>query len=211
MPSTATTLAVTGPAGVNVNWGAVPGATFYDVYGRTGTLAFMATVTAPTTTWLDAGTVTPSGVLPTAGTSATISTTEGATADHLTTTAASGQVAMSGANGSLFCPGANTACFTSDGIVIAAAYLNGSTQISAPLVAAGIYGLQTTATSLFACDANHVLVTLGVSVGASTIRSKMCTCTSDNAATPVYAWKNITGVFALEATSIGNTTTCPDP
>jgi hypothetical protein len=124
LPSTETSLAVTGPAGVNVNWGAVTGAASYKVYGRsTGAELYMATVTASATTWLDAGSVTPSGALPTAGTSATISTVSGVSALNLTTTAASGAVALSGVNGSKFCPGANTSCLTSNGTTISVPYL----------------------------------------------------------------------------------------
>jgi hypothetical protein len=48
-----------------------------------------------------------------------------------------------------------------------------------------------------------------VSVAGSGNRTKECLCTSDNAASPAYAWKNITSVFASEAASIGTTTTCP--
>jgi len=41
-----------------------------------------------------------------------------------TSTAASGAVALSGTNGAKFCPGANTACFTSNGTVISGSYLS---------------------------------------------------------------------------------------
>jgi len=55
-------LAATG--GVNVNWGAVNGATGYKIYGRTtGAELYMATVGA-VTTWEDDGSITPSGALP---------------------------------------------------------------------------------------------------------------------------------------------------
>lgn len=58
------------PAGIHVNWEAVAGASSYRVYGRSGsgTELLMATVAAPTTTWLDAGSVVPAGALPTADT-----------------------------------------------------------------------------------------------------------------------------------------------
>lgn len=50
--------------GVNVNWGATSGATGYKIYGRTtGAELLMATVGA-VTTWLDDGSITPSGALP---------------------------------------------------------------------------------------------------------------------------------------------------
>lgn len=102
LPSTETSLAIT-TGGVNVNWGAVAGATSYKVYGRsTGAELYMATVTAPTTTWLDAGSVTPSGAMPSLGTSANISTVSGITARDLTTTAASGANAINIASGAHF-------------------------------------------------------------------------------------------------------------
>ena len=53
-----------GVGGVNVNWEATSGATGYKIYGRsTGAELLMATVGA-VITWLDDGSVTPSGVLP---------------------------------------------------------------------------------------------------------------------------------------------------
>lgn len=53
-----------GVGGVNVNWEATSGATGYKIYGRsTGAELLMDTVGA-VTTWLDDGSVTPSGVLP---------------------------------------------------------------------------------------------------------------------------------------------------
>jgi hypothetical protein len=58
--------------GVNVNWGAVTGATSYKVYGRsTGAELLIATVTGATT-YLDNGSVvTPAGALPTVNTTGT--------------------------------------------------------------------------------------------------------------------------------------------
>ncbi len=68
LASTETSLAITGPAGVNVAWGAVSGATGYDIYGRTtGAEQLLASVGA-VTTWLDNGSLTPSGALPAANT-----------------------------------------------------------------------------------------------------------------------------------------------
>lgn len=68
LASTETSLAITGPAGVNVNWGVVTGATGYRIYGRsTGAELLLATVGA-VTTWLDNGSLTPSGALPAANT-----------------------------------------------------------------------------------------------------------------------------------------------
>lgn len=70
LASTETSLAITGPAGVNVNWVAVTGATGYKVYGRsTGAELLIATV-GLVTTYLDSGAITPSGALPAANTTA---------------------------------------------------------------------------------------------------------------------------------------------
>jgi hypothetical protein len=53
---------------VTVNWTAVTGATGYKIYGRsTGAELFMQTVGA-VTTWIDTGSVTPAGALPTVNT-----------------------------------------------------------------------------------------------------------------------------------------------
>ena len=50
---------------VVVNWGAVTGATSYNVYGRsTGAEQLIANVAAPTVTYTDDGTISPSGALP---------------------------------------------------------------------------------------------------------------------------------------------------
>ncbi len=55
---------------VTVNWGAVTGAAGYRVYGRTtGAELFMQQVLTGTLTWIDTGSVTPAGALPTADTS----------------------------------------------------------------------------------------------------------------------------------------------
>lgn len=72
--SAETSLAVAAGAGlngVNVNWGAVTGATGYNIYGRTtGAELFIATVAA-VTTFLDDGSVAiPAGALPGANTTA---------------------------------------------------------------------------------------------------------------------------------------------
>ncbi|MEB0001592.1 hypothetical protein QN357_01405 [Cryobacterium sp. RTC2.1] len=61
---TATTTSTTGM--VTLYWLPVPGATSYKVYGRTsGSELLMATVAAPATSWVDTGSVTPAGALPT--------------------------------------------------------------------------------------------------------------------------------------------------
>jgi hypothetical protein len=71
LASTETSVTTGGTAGnlysVTVNWAAVANATSYKVYGRTtGAEQLMATVAA--LTWIDTGSVTPSGALPTANT-----------------------------------------------------------------------------------------------------------------------------------------------
>ena len=66
LPSTETSLAIT-TGGVNVKWTALAGATGYKIYGRsTGAELYMATVPANVTSWLDDGSITPAGALPTA-------------------------------------------------------------------------------------------------------------------------------------------------
>lgn len=62
---TQVTGASTGTHTVTITWVPVVGATSYKVYGRTvGSELFMATVTAPTTSWTDTGSITPSGAMP---------------------------------------------------------------------------------------------------------------------------------------------------
>lgn len=68
LASTETSVAIAAAHGVNVNWGAVTGATGYKIYGRTtGAELLIATVGA-VTTFLDDGSITPAGVLPAANT-----------------------------------------------------------------------------------------------------------------------------------------------
>ena len=58
-PSTQTSITLGGTGGVNVNWGAVNGATGYRIYGRTnGGEGYLATVGPNTLTWLDTGAAT---------------------------------------------------------------------------------------------------------------------------------------------------------
>lgn len=53
---------------VTITWPAVTGANSYRVYGRTaGTQLFIAEIAAGTTQYIDTGSVTPAGALPTAG------------------------------------------------------------------------------------------------------------------------------------------------
>lgn len=57
----------------------------------------------------------PGGITLWTESSGTLTWTGPIVGESFTSTAASGQVAVSGVNGSKFCPGADTACFTSDG------------------------------------------------------------------------------------------------
>jgi hypothetical protein len=67
LPSTETSLVLAAVGGVLVKWGALAGATGYDIYGRsTGAELYMASVDANTLQWLDNGSVVPAGALPTA-------------------------------------------------------------------------------------------------------------------------------------------------
>jgi hypothetical protein len=74
LASTETSLVIAaGPQGVNVNWGAVAGATGYKIYGRSiGAELFIAQVGA-VTTYLDGGSITPAGALPSSNTTDTLS------------------------------------------------------------------------------------------------------------------------------------------
>jgi hypothetical protein len=66
LASTATSLAITGPAGVNVKWLKVAGAAGYNIYGRSVmSHLLMATVYGEhVVEWMDDGSVTPSGAVP---------------------------------------------------------------------------------------------------------------------------------------------------
>ena len=69
LASTEASHALTGPGGNQVNWSAIVGATGYKVYGRTtGTEQLLATVAGSTLTFLDDGSLSPSGTLPVANT-----------------------------------------------------------------------------------------------------------------------------------------------
>lgn len=59
----ATTTAGAGAGSVTLTWTAVPGATSYNVYGRTGTIELLANVAVAT--YEDDGSATPDGALPT--------------------------------------------------------------------------------------------------------------------------------------------------
>lgn len=62
--STETSHVLGGVGGVNVNWGAVSGATGYKIYGRTTGAELLMDTVGAVTTWLDDGSITPSGALP---------------------------------------------------------------------------------------------------------------------------------------------------
>lgn len=70
LASTETSQVTTGSAStVTVNWNSVAGATGYKVYGRsTGAELYMQQLGSGVTTWIDTGSVTPSGAFPTANT-----------------------------------------------------------------------------------------------------------------------------------------------
>ena len=68
--------AITGPAGVKLDWDAIAGASSYKIYGRsTGAELLMATVVTPTITFTDDGSITPSGALPAADSTRMIAAT----------------------------------------------------------------------------------------------------------------------------------------
>jgi len=72
LPSTAVTQATTGSTStVTLTWVAVSGATGYKVYGRTAGAELLIATVGAVTTYIDTGSVTPAGALPTANTSNT--------------------------------------------------------------------------------------------------------------------------------------------
>ena len=96
-PSVETSLALTATGGVNVNWGAVTGATGYKVYGRsTGAELLIATVGVGITTYLDSGSITPAGAMPTSDTSGDVLVKNNA-GTAVTTISSSGRILMHGA------------------------------------------------------------------------------------------------------------------
>lgn len=97
-----------------------------------------------------------------------------------------GFVSLYGANNTKWCPGADTACFTSDGTTIWVASFGWTSH------------------TLDTCNSsNEGAVQRQGGVAGSSVRTKLCLCTSDGAATPVYAWQN------LASAAVGDTTTCP--
>lgn len=73
LASIETSLAITGPAGVNITWGAVTGASGYKIYGRTTGTEQLLAIVGPVTTFLDNGSLTPSGALPGSNTTGPVS------------------------------------------------------------------------------------------------------------------------------------------
>lgn len=101
-----------------------------------------------------------------------------------------------GNNATLSTAGAKMVSFQNNGTEKAFVDLNGSiAMVTSPT-------LQTCASAL------EGLMTRGAG-GTSGARTKICLCTSDGAGSPAYAWKNISDIFALDASSVGTTTTCP--
>ena len=75
LASTAVTVTLGAPGGAISTWGAVTGAATYKVYrGVSGSELLLATVTAPTVTYTDNGSITPSGALPTLNTTYSLRT-----------------------------------------------------------------------------------------------------------------------------------------
>lgn len=68
LASTETSHNLAGIGGVNVNWGAVTGATGYRIYGRTTGAEELLSEVGAVTTFLDDGSIAPSGALPTQNT-----------------------------------------------------------------------------------------------------------------------------------------------
>jgi hypothetical protein len=89
-----------------------------------------------------------------------------------------------------------------DGVFTAGGYITSGGVVLNRLTMSATAGLAT-------CGVSTVGRIEMVSVAASTVRTKLCLCTSDNAASPAYAWKNISVSGGTEASTIGNTTTCP--
>lgn len=70
LASAETSLAITGPAGVKVKWGAVAGADGYNVYGRSTGAELLLETVGNVTEWVDDGSLTPAGALPLSNTTA---------------------------------------------------------------------------------------------------------------------------------------------
>lgn len=70
LASVETSFALVAAGGVIINWGAVTGATGYRIYGRTTGTELLLTTVGNVTTYLDNGSITPAGAIPTTNTTA---------------------------------------------------------------------------------------------------------------------------------------------
>lgn len=69
--STETSVVLASTGGVNINWGKVDGATGYNIYGRTTGAELLIATVGDVATYLDGGTITPTGALPELNTTGT--------------------------------------------------------------------------------------------------------------------------------------------
>lgn len=67
-PSTETSIVLAATGGVNVNWTKITGATGYKIYGRTTGVEQLIATVGDVATYLDGGTISPSGAMPTRNT-----------------------------------------------------------------------------------------------------------------------------------------------
>lgn len=84
LPSSSATVTTTSTGGVTVGWAAVPGATSYNIYGRSGTVHLITGV-GNVITWLDTGALSPTAiVVPTVATASDIAAPHVADIDQCT-------------------------------------------------------------------------------------------------------------------------------
>ena len=130
-------------------------------------------------------------------------------AGSFTATAPSGGNAVKLATGAAICLNAPTCTITikHDGTnillngAVVALGANATMSTSGRLTVSS--GVQSSNNTLPTCAAGTLGLLLTQSTAASTVRTRLCYCTSDNAASPTYAWQN------LASAALGNTTTCP--
>jgi hypothetical protein len=180
-PSTETCLTIgagDAPAGVNVNWAAIPGAIVYKVYGRTTGIEELLTtignIPVATPTWLDSGSGTPSGAMPTKNESGVISS------PSFNSTAVAGDVAYRQADDTKMCLDlADTSCLTATTSLITA-----SAPVSMPSLtttaASGAVGIQgvtgqkwdlgSGASDYFTSDGTNILAAGSLCVSGQTDR-----------------------------------------
>jgi hypothetical protein len=87
---------------------------------------------------------------------------------------------------------------------MATAYFSGVAQAFGG-VKSEVYTVDSSALATCASGTKYTIRTVAGSAGNY---GKLCFCTYNGT---TYAWKNVSGVFASDAASIGNTTTCPNP